>query len=444
MEHALVEDLLARGHLALRRVPRVEEAPAVGIPGHARVLRVRDHVRQVLPRGHVEHVEHAHLAPALGLAVGDPGAVGARVPPVERHGAVGREAVGIDRRPRPLVAPRDHLDGRLVAQPVLALDEQARPRRARLQHRIDGEGLLVRRRERGAPRERVEQRAGESVLRLGPRFDVGSRAVLEPAVRIGHGATVQGVGHGAHGRGRIGRAGCEHGSSGEPDGRRHDERGGGQGNGTRRVHERARGGSRGGGMRREAAQGCLETRERGVDVGDRDGADREPEPAAPSFGAEGLERHDRQAGLVEQQPADVLVGGDAPDGDRLADEVEAAPTGRSRPAAAMARDRQAGALHAPAKPACSARRAGLDLRLHRRLETCVRRVRRVEQRRPSRPAPAAAPTRRRARGGRAMRVDDAAARPPSRRAGPVAANAFDDAVDEASCTARPRARARAA
>src|SRR5437899_2239216 len=72
------------------------------------------------------------------------------------------------------------------------------------------------------------------------------------------------------------------------------------------------------GSLRVTGQNVVHTREAGLDLRGRDGADAEPEPARLARQPEGLERNDGEAGVVEEQPADLLVGLDR----ATADEIE--------------------------------------------------------------------------------------------------------------------------
>src|SRR5262245_21242746 len=81
-----------------------------------------------------------------------------------------------------------------------------------------------------------------------------------------------------------------------------------------------------GALRRQGLGGALEerahAREAGLDVGGGDGADRQAHPARLLVQSERLEGDDREAGLLEQELADLLVRADRRAAHAVSDEVE--------------------------------------------------------------------------------------------------------------------------
>ena len=63
---------------------------------------------------------------------------------------------------------------------------------------------------------------------------------------------------------------------------------------------------------RVTGEDVAHSREAGLDLRGRDGADAEAEPAGFVRQTEGLERNDGEAGIVEEQAADLFVRLDAP------------------------------------------------------------------------------------------------------------------------------------
>src|SRR5207248_10385703 len=83
------------GDAAGRRIARVIETRRIRLPGHRAGAGAVDYVGQISTAGHLTNMKSRLLVAALRETVGDPFAVSARIPPVERDRPVLGEQVRI-------------------------------------------------------------------------------------------------------------------------------------------------------------------------------------------------------------------------------------------------------------------------------------------------------------------------------------------------------------
>ena len=199
--------LLVRGDLAGRGIARIVEAGRVRQPGEIGGPGAGDAVREIGPRAHREHVEHALLAAVQREPVGQQPAIIARVEPVEGGGAGRVERVGVDDHAVVAPGPVPDVEDGLVLPSVPPLVEVPAVGRGRHAQRADGEQLVEPAADR-LPRGHGEVAFGQRVLALGPLARIGVVAVLEPAVGVGDPLAVEHVDRVVDARGRV--AGLSH------------------------------------------------------------------------------------------------------------------------------------------------------------------------------------------------------------------------------------------
>jgi hypothetical protein len=176
-----------------RRHPRVVEALAVGRPRRARVLRAGDDVGQVLAGRDLVDARRRLVGVVLLDRVRDVLAVVARPPATQALGAVLAPAVRIEQHPLRAALALLPVDDRLLLVGVLARVEEAALAVHGRADRVVVEQLAQPRGDHVTPRQLRELAAGEVVLLLHPRLDLGSLLVLEPAIRVGDRDTVNRV-----------------------------------------------------------------------------------------------------------------------------------------------------------------------------------------------------------------------------------------------------------
>ena len=186
-------ELAVRGRL---REPAVEEAFAVGRPTGRAELDPPQLVRQRLAGGDVEHLPHVPVGSRLGRAVGGVLAVVGRHEPGQGDGAVFGPLVRVEQHPGRTVEGVLGVQDALVLQPVVLGEE------------VPAADLVGRREPLVVPQlghppldglplgQAVQVAEGDLVL---GRHPVGHRRLLphvpfEPAVRVGDGGAVVGVG----------------------------------------------------------------------------------------------------------------------------------------------------------------------------------------------------------------------------------------------------------
>ncbi len=183
------------------RKARVPEGLAVLGPGQAspggRILHLGDDRLDLPAARHVIDVQRAVLAAVQGERHRELRAVRRRAEPVDRHGAVGGQGVGIEQHPaaRRIGLGVHHDQLRLLQGRIVIIGEDLSARRGEA-----GDGRRSRlgqsrqlRLHALAPGDGVEIGARAPVLGVAPGLHFRIRRVLEPAVGIGDFHAMEGV-----------------------------------------------------------------------------------------------------------------------------------------------------------------------------------------------------------------------------------------------------------
>ncbi|MNQ71423.1 hypothetical protein D3C85_860900 [compost metagenome] len=166
-------------------VARVEEA-LVAEPADAAEFHVLEGGLQRLFALHVHQVDLAPVAAGQGQGVGQDAAIPGEAQLIQRRGAIGAQAVGIEEHLRRLarqLAPQ-HV---LVLQAVVLEEVVVAPlaKRRPLLGVVPGGGQLLL--DDGAIRDLCQVVLGHGVLGLDPGLGLGAAIILQPAIGVGHG-----------------------------------------------------------------------------------------------------------------------------------------------------------------------------------------------------------------------------------------------------------------
>ena len=179
----------------LQRITAVVHARAVARPGHRPELAELEHHRQIDAARDIAEVPDVPVRAAVRERVGQPLAIGARLPLRQRDGGIVALAVRVDQHARRCVERVGHVQHALVLRAVVAQVEIFAALASRHAEALVSPELLEPFAQPGSLRQSFEKRLRQRVLGGHPVARALRAGVFEPAIRIRHAHAVVDVDH---------------------------------------------------------------------------------------------------------------------------------------------------------------------------------------------------------------------------------------------------------